>query len=169
MKLLCDREQLLAAFGAVGGVVPARSPKPILQNLKLVAAPGQGSTLMATDLEVGIRYKVLGVKVDQPGSVILPVQRMGQILRTSTGDDELALEVDGEALVVRGQPYRQHQRRARAMAIRSRRLLGLRQHAIRPPGQLPQAASGWPVTRGNPAHRSGGFRAMGLGRPELHR
>ena len=102
MKLLCDREQLLAAFGAVGGVVPARSPKPILQNLKLVAAPGQGSTLMATDLEVGIRYKVLGVKVDQPGSVILPLQRMGQILRTSTGDDELALEVDGETLVVRG-------------------------------------------------------------------
>lgn len=102
MKLLCDREQLLAAFGAVGGVVPARSPKPILQNLKLVAAPGQGSTLMATDLEVGIRYKVLGVKVDQPGSVILPLQRMGQILRTSTGDDELALEVEGESLVVRG-------------------------------------------------------------------
>ncbi|WP_152052520.1 DNA polymerase III subunit beta [Tautonia marina] len=102
MKLLCDREQLLAAFGAVGGVVPARSPKPILQNLKLDASPNQGSTLMATDLEVGIRLKVLGVKVDQPGSVILPLQKMGQILRASTGDDELALEVEGETLVVRG-------------------------------------------------------------------
>ena len=102
MKLLCDREQLLAAFGMVGGVVPARSPKPILQNLKLTAAPGEGSTLMATDMEVGIRLKVLGVKVDQAGSVILPLQRMGQILRASTGDDELALEVDGETLVVRG-------------------------------------------------------------------
>ena len=31
---------------------------------------------MATDLEVGIRYRVLGVKVDQPGAVILPTQRM---------------------------------------------------------------------------------------------
>ena len=68
MKALCNREGLLAAFGMVGGVVPARSPKPILQNIKLVADPDEGSILMATDLEVGIRYRVLGVKVDQPGS-----------------------------------------------------------------------------------------------------
>ncbi|CAN5879217.1 DNA polymerase III subunit beta [soil metagenome] len=101
MKVFCDREQMLAAFGMVSGVVPARSPKPILQNVKLVAAPGEGSTLMATDLEVGIRYRVLGVKPDQPGSVILPLQRMNQILRTS-GDDELDIEVEGDQLIVRG-------------------------------------------------------------------
>ena len=64
MKAFCNRKGLLAAFGSVSGVAPARSPKPILQNLKLVADPEEGSTLMATDLEVGIRYRVLGVKVD---------------------------------------------------------------------------------------------------------
>lgn len=101
MKALCNRDGLLAAFGMVGGVVPARSPKPILQNVKLVADPDEGSTLMATDLEVGIRYRVLGVKVDQPGAAILPTARMGQILRTS-GDDELAIEAEGDHLVVRG-------------------------------------------------------------------
>ncbi|HWE35165.1 MAG TPA: DNA polymerase III subunit beta [Isosphaeraceae bacterium] len=101
MKALCDREQLLNAFGMVGGVVPARSPKPILQNLKLVADGDGGSTLMATDLEVGIRYRVLGIKVDQPGAAILPAARMGQILRIST-DEELALEADGDNLLVRG-------------------------------------------------------------------
>ena len=69
MKALCNREGLLAAFGMVSGVVPARSPKPILQNVKLVADPDEGSILMATDLEVGIRHRVLGVKVDQPGAV----------------------------------------------------------------------------------------------------
>ena len=42
MKALCNREGLLAAFGMVGGVVPARSPKPILQNVKLVADPDEG-------------------------------------------------------------------------------------------------------------------------------
>lgn len=102
MQIICDREQLLTAFGMVGGVVPVRSPKPILQSVKLVADPSEGSTLMATDLEVGIRYRVMGIKVDQPGSVILPLQRMGQILRTSTGDDELAFEFDGDQLLVRG-------------------------------------------------------------------
>src|SRR3954467_9560335 len=93
MKALCNREGLLAAFGMVGGVVPARSPKPILQNVKLVADPDEGSVLMATDLEVGIRHRVLGMKVDQPGSAILPTQRMGSILRTSA-DEELAIEAD---------------------------------------------------------------------------
>jgi DNA polymerase-3 subunit beta len=92
---------LLAAFGMVGGVVPARSPKPILQNVKLVADPEGGSTLMATDLEVGIRYRVLGVKVDRPGAVILPTARMGSILRTSL-DEELAVEAEGDHLIVRG-------------------------------------------------------------------
>ena len=101
MKALCNREGLLAAFGMVSGVVPARSPKPILQNVKLVADADEGSILMATDLEVGIRHRVLGMKVDQPGSVILPTARMGSILRTST-DEELAIEADGDHLIVRG-------------------------------------------------------------------
>src|SRR6185437_12829156 len=101
MKALCNREGLLAAFGMVGGVVPARSPKPILQNVKLVADPDGGSILMATDLEVGIRYGVLDVRVDQPGAVILPTARMGQILRISV-DQDLAVETEGDNLLVRG-------------------------------------------------------------------
>src|SRR5947209_14660150 len=101
MKALCNREGLLAAFGMVSGVVPARSPKPILQSIKLVADPDEGSVLMATDLEVGIRHRVIGMKVEQPGSAILATQRVGSILRTST-DEELAIEADGDQLIVRG-------------------------------------------------------------------
>jgi DNA polymerase-3 subunit beta len=101
MKALCNREQLLTAFAMVGGVVPARSPKPILQNLKLVADPEGPSILMATDLEVGIRYRVIGMKVEQPGTVILPTSRMGSILRTSL-DEEIAIEEQDEHVVVRG-------------------------------------------------------------------
>ena len=51
----------------VSGVVPARSPKPILQNVKLIADADDGSVLMGTDLEVGIRHRVLGVKVERAG------------------------------------------------------------------------------------------------------
>src|SRR5579862_9074896 len=101
MKALCNREGLLAAFGMVSGVVPMRSPKPILQSVKLVADSDEGSTLMATDLEVGIRHRVLGMKVDQPGSVILPTAKFGSILRTSF-DPELAIEAEEDKLVVRG-------------------------------------------------------------------
>ena len=101
MRALCNREALLTAFGMVSGVVPVRSPKPILQNVKLIAEPDEGSVLMGTDLEVGIRHRVLGVKVDQPGSVILPTAQIGSILRTST-DPELTIETNEERLIVRG-------------------------------------------------------------------
>lgn len=101
MRALCNREGLLTAFGMVSGAVPLRSPKPILQNVKLVADADEGSVLMGTDLEVGIRHQVLGVKVEQSGSVILPAVQIGSILRTGT-DSELAIETDDEHLVVRG-------------------------------------------------------------------
>lgn len=101
MKAVCSRQGLLEAFGMVSGVVPARSHKPILQNVKLVADPDEGSVLMGTDLEVGIRHRVIGMKVEAPGTVILPTARFSSILRTSA-DAELMLEADGDHLVVRG-------------------------------------------------------------------
>jgi DNA polymerase III subunit beta len=101
MRALCNREALLTAFGMVSGVVPTRSPKPILQNVKFIAEANEGSVLMGTDLEVGIRHRVLGVSVEQSGSVILPSAQTGSILRTST-DAELAVETNEERLVVRG-------------------------------------------------------------------
>ena len=57
MKIVCDRKQLLAALGQVGGVVPARSPNPILTNVRLTAAPFDQAELEATDTEVGIHAR----------------------------------------------------------------------------------------------------------------
>jgi DNA polymerase-3 subunit beta len=102
MRAFCNRDGLLGAFAMVSGVVPARSPKPVLQNIKLTADEEDGSVLMATDLEVGIRHQVLGVRVDQPGTVILPSGHVGSILRTS-GDQELEIITDDDHLIVRGQ------------------------------------------------------------------
>src|SRR6185312_6654675 len=48
------------------------------------------------------RHRVLGIKVEQPGTVILPTA-VGSILRTSSADDkELRLESDGDHLTVSG-------------------------------------------------------------------
>lgn len=100
MKSLCHREGLLSAIAMVSGVAPARSPKPILQNLKLVV-DSTGSTLMATDLEVGIRYSVSGIHVDEAGEAILPTARIQQLLRLSS-DVELMIESNSEKIEVRG-------------------------------------------------------------------
>jgi DNA polymerase III subunit beta len=101
MKIICNREKLLHAFQTVAAIAPLRSPKPILQNVKLEVTPSV-TTLMATDLEVGIRYEVPGVEVEVPGAAILPVQRFGPILRESS-DATFRIESDGEGTTVRGE------------------------------------------------------------------
>lgn len=101
MKVTCQREKLLPAFQTVASVAPARSPKPILQNVKLEVT-AEAATLMGTDLEMGIRMEVPGFKVESPGTIILPIARFGSILRESS-DEKLDLESDGRKTTVRGQ------------------------------------------------------------------
>lgn len=101
MKITCNREQLLHAFGAVAAVAPPRSPKPILQNVKLEVSEDE-ATFLATDLEVGIRYRATGVDVEAPGSVILPTSRFSAILRESS-DESFRIESDGKSTLVRGE------------------------------------------------------------------
>jgi len=101
MKITCDREKLLSAFQTAAGVAPSRSPKPILQNVKL-EANDSGAIVMATDLEVGIRLEVEGIEVEAPGAAVLPVQRFGSILRESS-DEKLALESDPQGTTVKGE------------------------------------------------------------------
>jgi DNA polymerase-3 subunit beta len=101
MKVTCDREKLWHAFQTAASVAPPRSPKPILQNVKLEVT-AEGATIMGTDLEVGIRMSVPGFDVEVPGSVVLPIARFGAILRESS-DEKLSLENDGQRTLVRGQ------------------------------------------------------------------
>ena len=101
MKVTCEREKLLHAFQTVGSVAPARSPKPILQDLKLEFT-AERATRLGTDLEVGIRMEVPGFDIIAPGSVVLPISRFGSILREST-DEKLDLESDGSKTLVRGE------------------------------------------------------------------
>ncbi len=100
MKITCDREQLLPAFQAAATVAPSRSPKAILQNVKLEVTDS-GGILMATDMEVGIRLQVPGLDVAQGGSVVLPVGRFGSILRESS-DDKLRIETTERGTTVKG-------------------------------------------------------------------
>src|SRR5947209_18284349 len=100
MKAYCHREGLLSAFQLASAAVPSRDVKPILRNLKAVAEEGR-CTLMATDLELGIRLEVRGLTVQEPGEAILPASRLMEILR-ATPDEELSIEADAAACVVRG-------------------------------------------------------------------
>lgn len=99
MKILCQRAQLAAGVQSVGGVVPARTPKEILKNVKLHVADGK-ATLIATDQEVGIRYELPEIEADRGGDVLLPLQRLAAILR-EVSDDVVTIEATDDALRVK--------------------------------------------------------------------
>lgn len=106
MRLTCDRDKLAQAFQLAAGVTAARSPKPVLENIKLEAQADK-ATLLATDLEVGIRVEVPGIDVAAPGEAILPSKRVGPILRESS-DEKLLVECDGTRLRIGGQQSEFH-------------------------------------------------------------
>lgn len=101
MKITCQREPLTAAFSLAASIAPARSPKEILQNVKVTAAGGK-ITLTATDMEVGIRLDLEeGVEVETEGTALFPVSRTMAILRESN-DEKLEFETDDSGILVRG-------------------------------------------------------------------
>lgn len=103
LTMTLDRKAFAETLAVVAGVIPARSPKPILQEVLLVADPDRGTELIGTDLEIGIRRKVLGVNCPEAIEAVLPARRLGEILRNAT-DTEVAIawEPDGEAVRIRG-------------------------------------------------------------------
>ena len=55
MKIIAQTAALQEAMNVVGSIVATRTPKPILQCVKLIAADNT-LTLLATDLEAGARH-----------------------------------------------------------------------------------------------------------------
>ena len=104
LKMVCNRAALDEAVGIVRPVVAARTPKPVLQCLKLVA--GKDSlTLMATDLEVTIRFELTAVEVSEPGEAVVPADKFGEIVSKSTGET-LAISAEENALIVKSETAR---------------------------------------------------------------
>jgi DNA polymerase-3 subunit beta len=76
MKILCDREKLKEGLALANNVIPTKSPKPALSNVCLVATEG-ALELVGTDLEVSLRYRIEDVKVEEPGTAVIPARVAG--------------------------------------------------------------------------------------------
>jgi DNA polymerase-3 subunit beta len=100
MKIRCPKEPLLAAVQTAAAVVPARSPKPVLTNVKLEASR-EGAVISATDLEIGIRAAVEGVETESAGAVLLPSGRLAAILRETPAGTVFEIASDGTAASVK--------------------------------------------------------------------
>src|SRR5205085_8993533 len=100
MKVICNRGALLDALIMTGNVVAARTPKPVLQCVKLTAEEN-ALTVAATDLEVAIRYIDNQVQIEKEGEALVPADKLRDIVRESV-DDTLSIELSGEQAVIKG-------------------------------------------------------------------
>ena len=99
MKLHCHRPALAAALQVVGGVVPSRTPKEVLKNVKLQVADGK-ATLLGTDAEVAVRYEIPGVEIESEGETLLPAARTTAIIRELV-EEKVDITVDADAVWIK--------------------------------------------------------------------
>ncbi len=103
MKVICDRGALVDALALVGGVVVARTPKPALKCVKLIADPDAGGLVLeATDAEVSIRLSTPRVEVSEPGQALIPADKLQQIVRESV-DATITLATEQDVATITGQ------------------------------------------------------------------
>src|SRR5262245_33524854 len=100
MKIICNRGALLEALSVAGNAVAQRTPKPVLQCVKLSASDDR-LTIAATDLEVAIRYSDNQVQVEKSGETLVAADKLRDIVRESV-DDTLSIETSGETCNIKG-------------------------------------------------------------------
>jgi len=102
MEFVVNREAFAEGFAMAQAIAATRTTRPVLQNALLSAGAG-GLTISATDMEIGLRWKVSGedCKVREEGSVLLPAARTAQISR-SIEADEIRIKSGEKTCVVSG-------------------------------------------------------------------
>ena len=93
MKVICDREKLREGLALANNVIPAKSTKPVVENVCLVATDS-ALELVGTDMEVSLRYCIDDVKVDDPGTAVIPARVAFDFVRDLSGET-ITLETKG--------------------------------------------------------------------------
>lgn len=105
MKVICDRGALMDAINLVSGAVAARTPRVQLTCVKLSATKANGAgelTLSATDAEVALKLTISQVDVQRPGEVLIPADKLRQIISAEDAEPTLTLETEDDACHIRG-------------------------------------------------------------------
>jgi DNA polymerase-3 subunit beta len=105
MKVICDRAALMEGINLVSGAVAARTPRVQLTCVKLTATKSSGVgelILSATDAEIALKLSLSQVDVQTPGEALIPADKLRQIVSAEDSEPTLTLEVEGDAMTIRG-------------------------------------------------------------------
>ena len=100
MKVQFDRQELADALQAVCSVAASRTPKPILQCVRIDAETDL-LRLSVTDMELSLRHIVTHVEVDEPGEILVVADTIARIVR-ECADETMVAETEGNTLHIRG-------------------------------------------------------------------
>jgi DNA polymerase-3 subunit beta len=89
MELVVRKNDLLKELSLLQGIVERKNTIPILANV-LIEATKDGISLLATDLDVGLRSKCEGT-VSKPGTLTLPAKKLFEIV-SALPDTEVRIE-----------------------------------------------------------------------------
>ena len=91
MELVVRKNDLLKELALLQGIVERKNTIPILANV-LIDASKDGVSLLATDLDVGLRSRCDG-NVSRPGTLTLPAKKLFEIVN-ALPDTEIRLDED---------------------------------------------------------------------------
>ncbi|NLL72229.1 MAG: DNA polymerase III subunit beta [Clostridiales bacterium] len=91
MKIKCQKSDLLNSVNIVLKAVPAKSTMPILESI-IIESDSSGITLIANDMELGIKTKVKGNMIEE-GAVALNAKVLSEIVRRLP-ENEVSISTD---------------------------------------------------------------------------
>ncbi|NLX04474.1 MAG: DNA polymerase III subunit beta [Phycisphaerae bacterium] len=98
MKVICNRNALADALSLLATVVSTRTTRPILQCLRL-QTDDDGLTLLATDLELGLKCHIKEVEVEEHGQTVAPAAKLSAIVH-QIEEQTVTLSLEEEHLAV---------------------------------------------------------------------
>ncbi|HEV8537378.1 MAG TPA: DNA polymerase III subunit beta [Bacteroidota bacterium] len=99
MKFTIVSTELQKALNVVGGVIPSKSPLPILENF-LFDLSKEKLTIIATDLDTTISMTI-SVKSSSSGKIAVPAKRLTETIRALANTEvAFAAETEGNRIVM---------------------------------------------------------------------
>jgi len=95
MKFLIDRLAFRDALQRVEMAIDRKPTRPVLGGV-LIEAQNDSVVLMASDLDIAVRYRVQEVQVDQPGWAVIPGRELVDIVKDLEAETVTVLLKEGE-------------------------------------------------------------------------
>ena len=92
MKFTIEKKEISDALSLVSSVAEKRLSIPVLSNI-LLKVDKSGLTLIATDLEIELTFKISKIELKQEGSTTVSARKLADLIRSVPEDTVLTFEV----------------------------------------------------------------------------